>query len=69
MPYISYACLTSKISIPRYLPRPTAQKNNVHPLDTHIHSQTVGTGLVLLCSSMSGISFKLTASKLVRLKV
>ena len=59
------------ISIPRYLPSSTAQKKkkkkkrgqrHVHPLDTHIHLQTVGTGLVVLCSNMPGISFKLTAS-------
>jgi len=72
MPYISYVSLNLKTRIPRHLPSSTAKKkgkDNVHPLDTHIHLQTVGTGLVLLCSNMPGINFKLTASKLLRLVV
>jgi len=54
------------------LPSSTAKKkgkDNVHPLDTHVHLEIVGTGLVLLCSNMLGINFKLTAYKLVRLEV
>jgi hypothetical protein len=71
MPYISYVCLNLKTRIPRHLPSSTEKKKKKawYPLDTHIHLQTVGTRLVLLCSNMPGINFKLTASKLLRLVV